>query len=117
MGHLKVLLLLLLLLFFCLSTHTISLFQISTEAEGKLWSIETSSARNYVAFQPRLTMSSSSSSPRLESFGSGAGGSIHHSSSAIELGHCNSGYQGSEPLSKSVALVFLVVLVFSSVLH
>ncbi|PVD22833.1 hypothetical protein C0Q70_16089 [Pomacea canaliculata] len=36
--------------------------KISTEAEGKPWSIEKSPARNFVAFQPRL--SSSSSQPR-----------------------------------------------------
>ncbi|KAK7101294.1 ADP-ribosylation factor GTPase-activating protein 1-like isoform X2 [Littorina saxatilis] len=71
--------------------------KISTEAEGKSWSIETSSARNYVGYQPRLT--ASSSSPRLATSGHGSGG-MQHSVSAKDLGEHNSGYQGSEPLSK-----------------
>ncbi|KAK3089333.1 hypothetical protein FSP39_002793 [Pinctada imbricata] len=40
--------------------------KISTEAEGKSWSIATSSARNYVAFQPRATLTHASSSPSLK---------------------------------------------------
>ncbi|XP_076462234.1 ADP-ribosylation factor GTPase-activating protein 1-like isoform X2 [Babylonia areolata] len=74
--------------------------KVTTEAEGKPWSIETSSARNHVAFQPRSSMTSSSSSPRLASSGLGVSSNMHHSSSASELGQHNSGYQGSDQLSK-----------------
>ncbi|KAL8598548.1 hypothetical protein ACOMHN_051336 [Nucella lapillus] len=74
--------------------------KISTEADGRPWSIETSSARNFVAFQPRSSLTSSTSSPRLASSGSGMSSSMHHSSSANDLGQHNSGYQGSEHLSK-----------------
>lgn len=64
--------------------------------------METSSARNYVSFQPRL--SSSSSQPRFQTSGSGLESqtSLHHSNSAAELGQYNPGYQSSEPLTKYV---------------
>lgn len=74
--------------------------KIATEAEGKPWSIQTSKARDYVAFQPRLASSSSTSRLTASATGFGSDGSMHHSSSAAELGTYNSGYQDSEPLSK-----------------
>lgn len=54
--------------------------QISTEAEGKEWSEETSSARNYVSYQPSLKLNTSSSSSSLDrQAGSGGGGGANRS--------------------------------------
>lgn len=43
--------------------------QITTEAEGKSWSISTSSAKDYVAFKPRSTLPKSSSYSKPHSNG------------------------------------------------
>ncbi|XP_005110329.2 ADP-ribosylation factor GTPase-activating protein 1 [Aplysia californica] len=79
--------------------------KVSTVAEGKSWSIESSSARNYVAFQP-ARLASSASTSRLSanntssSYSGGGGGSFHNSSSTGDLGGSyNSGYQDSDSLS------------------
>ncbi|XP_064604283.1 ADP-ribosylation factor GTPase-activating protein 1-like isoform X2 [Liolophura sinensis] len=57
--------------------------KISTEAEGKEWSEETSSARNYVSYQPSLKLNTSSSSSSLNrqgESGSGPNKSYHDDS-------------------------------------
>ncbi|XP_025109780.1 LOW QUALITY PROTEIN: ADP-ribosylation factor GTPase-activating protein 1-like [Pomacea canaliculata] len=73
--------------------------KISTEAEGKPWSIEKSPARNFVAFQPFVLFLVPTT---LTSGGTGGSfdNSLHHSSSTGDMGHYNSGYQNSESLTK-----------------
>ncbi|KAI8773750.1 ADP-ribosylation factor GTPase-activating protein 1 [Biomphalaria glabrata] len=77
--------------------------KVATIAEGKPWSIETSSARNYVAFQPgRLATSASTSRLSSSSASYRDSGSFHSSSSTGDLGEVyNAGYQDSETLNSN----------------
>ena len=63
--------------------------QITTEAQGKPWSEETSSARNYVAFTPTARLQSDSSSSATNGFSSYSGGGSNYS------GGGGGGYQDS----------------------
>ncbi|XP_041359984.1 ADP-ribosylation factor GTPase-activating protein 1-like isoform X2 [Gigantopelta aegis] len=70
--------------------------KISTEADGRSWSIETSPARNYVSYSPRLN--TSASQPRLSHL-SATNSNIHtsHSSSELENNyHDNFNFQSDE---------------------
>ncbi|GFS01511.1 ADP-ribosylation factor GTPase-activating protein 1 [Elysia marginata] len=74
--------------------------KVATTALGKPWSIEKSSARNHVAFQP-ARLATSASTSRLGSNSSGSSG-FHGSSSTGDLGRGDSyggGYQSSDLLS------------------
>lgn len=71
--------------------------KISTEAQGKSWSVETSSARNHTSSS--ITKSSSSSSLKSYSYSNNYSGSNYQSD---DWDNYNSGYQNSVP-DKSVS--------------
>ncbi|XP_067679916.1 ADP-ribosylation factor GTPase-activating protein 1-like isoform X2 [Haliotis asinina] len=81
------------------NTKAAALFRdkVATEAEGKSWSIESSPARNYLPFQPRL--GSSSSQPRLSSMDPGGSHNLTNSHSSGDLEnsyHDNVNFQSDE---------------------